>query len=199
MKRFIATIMILVALLALTPGVAFAGSALELVEVRNDDGGPTFVFHVTGEFSRSDLENGFVRVEGGDTYPLYCQQVDETTVLCHTTLKVSGMNVVIGFGGSVFWHKVPDHRSSSESVYCYNVYDEPIEGQPDAWIFQGQNCQESQASQGDSIYFYSPYWDSSYTYYFEESGLEWYFGDPSTNPGTGYYYEEPCSCSGEPE
>ncbi|GAB1469862.1 hypothetical protein MASR2M66_07390 [Chloroflexota bacterium] len=152
----------------------------------NDDGGPTFVFSVTGDFSRSDLESGFVQVQGGETYPLYCQRTGESTVLCHTTLKVSGAHVVIGFAGSTFWNKVPDRRSSAPA-YCYHVYDwayyPESKGSTD-WAFIGSHCQDSAAQFGDFIYdFYSPDFDEYYDF-------EYLPGDfcGFADPGEGYYY-----------
>ena len=186
MKKILSTFFVLVALLAMTTGAAFAGSALELVEVRNDEGVPTFVFRVTGEFSQEELENGFVKV-GGEDFPLYCAQQDEDTVVCHTSKAAAGNEVVVGFGGASFWDRVPEQGPGAR--YCYPVYDWPITGQPDSWIFQGSSCGESEADNGDVIYFYSPYWANSYLYEYFGEGINWIFGDPSTNPGSGYYYK----------
>lgn len=186
MKKIFYSIFILIALLTMTTGAAFAGSALELVEVRNDEGVPTFVFRVTGEFSQEELQSGFVSVEGGEDFPLYCAQQDADTVVCHTSKPAAGHDIVVGFGGAQFWARVPEQGPPTQ--YCYPVYDWPITGQPDAWIFQGESCQESPASDGDVINFYSPYWEDYYFYDYFGEGLEWFFGDPSTNPGPGYYY-----------
>ena len=75
MKKLVLSIFLFFALLVSSTGTAFAGSALELVEVRNDDGQPKFIFRVTGDFSRSELDSGFVQVDGGEYFPLYCAQV----------------------------------------------------------------------------------------------------------------------------
>lgn len=118
MKKIQFSLIILLALLVMTTGTAFAGSALSLIEVRNDKSGATFIFRVTGEFSRSELNSGFVQVSGGDNYPLSCAQQDATTVVCHTTKKAGG-NVVVSFGGSSFWTDVP----VAPQQICYAVYD----------------------------------------------------------------------------
>lgn len=121
MKRFFLTSIVLITLLALSTGMVLAGSATELLELRNDGGGPTFVFRVTGDFTRSELDSGFVHINGGDDMPLYCAQTTPTTVVCHTSRKVGGHNVVVGFGNARFWLFVPVARSSK--LFCYSAWD----------------------------------------------------------------------------
>ena len=153
MKRVFSTVLVLLTLLALTTGTVFAGSALELVEVRNDDGGPTFIFRVTGEFSASELEGGFVSVEGGEDYPLYCEQIDADTVVCHTSKKVSAHDVVVGFGGARFWVFVPDVRTGR--TYCYSAWDWwPFTSYE--WTDFGPICQDAPAEAGDFSYYSFP-------------------------------------------
>lgn len=180
MKKIVLSVFLLLALLAGSTGTAFAGSALELVEVRNDEGQPKFVFRVTGEFSKAELESGFVQVDGGDYFPLYCAQVDADTVVCHTSVQVTGQNVVVGFGGARFWDRVPEKAPA-----CYNVYDWENTGFfPTAWALQGVNCQDSEASFGDMIFdFYAPDYDNYYDYmYLPGDFCGW------ADPGEGYYY-----------
>ena len=112
MKRIFVSALILAALLAVTTGTAFAGSALELVQVRNDEGGVRFIFRVTGEFSQDELNSGFVQVEGGDDFPLYCAQKDATTVVCQTSKRpghtvLSLVLAAQGSGRMCLKHKVP--------------------------------------------------------------------------------------------
>jgi hypothetical protein len=120
MKRLLFTTLVLTALLSMTVGTAFAGSALELVSVQNNGGGPTFTFRVNGEFSPDELSGSFVQVEGGDNFPLYCAQTAPDEVVCHASKKIGGKNVVVGFGGARFWTDVPEQRIHQA---CYPVYD----------------------------------------------------------------------------
>lgn len=184
MKKFVLSVFLLLALLASTTGTVFAGSALELIEVRNDDGGPTFVFRVTGEFSREELESGFVQVDGGEAFPLYCAQVDAETVVCHTSKKVSGQNVVVGFGGIRAWDKVPDY---SKPQYCYNIYNWNVDNfdDPTGWASYGVNCQDEPANEYDYLYFEpeNPWFSTDY-WFFPGTGGACGWADP----GEGYYY-----------
>jgi hypothetical protein len=107
MKKFFFTTLMLTALLAATFGTAFAGSALELLGVSHNSGGISFTFRVNGEFSADELASGFVQVQGGDDFPLYCSQTAPDEVVCHTSKKVAGKDVVVGFGGARFWTDVP--------------------------------------------------------------------------------------------
>lgn len=182
MKKIFSTFFVLVALLAMTTGAAFAGSALELVEVRNDEGVPTFVFRVTGEFSKEELESGFVKV-GGENFPLYCAQQDEDTVVCHTSKAAAGNDVVVGFGGASFWDRVPEQGPAQQ--FCYPVYDWENAGFdfPTGWALQGTNCQDTEAQFGDFINFYAPDYSSYYDYeYLPGDFCGW------ANPGEAYYY-----------
>lgn len=108
MKRFFFTSLVMVALLALTVSTVFAGTALSLILVRNDEGVPTFVFRVNGSFTNGELNSqGYVLVSGDEQYDLHCAVQDETTVVCHTSKKAVGQRVMIHFGGSDFWTVVP--------------------------------------------------------------------------------------------
>jgi hypothetical protein len=111
MKRFFFSSLVMVALLALTTSTVFAGTALSLLKVRNDDGVPTFVFRVNGTFTNGELHNqGYVLVSGEGQYALHCAVQDETTVVCHTSKKAAGHRVMVHFGGSDFWTVVPEER-----------------------------------------------------------------------------------------
>lgn len=192
MKKLAATFIILITLLSLTTGSALAANGiLTLRSVGNNPGGGVlFVFDYTGNFTEGDFKNGSV-LFNGQYYPLDCNIVEgEGVVQCTASRALAGQFVQVFLAGFVFWDRVPEGGGPRGfGGYCYNVYDYPIEGQPDAWIFQGQHCQEGPASQGDMINFYSPYWEDYYDYFFEVNGLPW-TQDPSTNPGEGYYYEE---------
>lgn len=186
MKRTIFTALPLLAMLVVTTGTIFAeGRVLELREVRNDTARPTFVFRVIGEFSKEELNNGFVQVEGGDGYPLFCSQADEETVICNTSKEVGGRNVVIGFGGSEFWHKVPDARGPAGGRYCYPVYDWNGEEPPTGWDDFATNCQDEPAQVGQSVYLYNPLYGSTDYFYFPD-GTCGACGWP--DHGEGFYY-----------
>ena len=117
MKKYFLSIFVLLSLLATTTGTAFAGTALSLIEVRNDDGVPTFVFRVNGSFTNGELHNqGYVLVSEGEEYDLHCAVQDETTVVCHTSKKVSGHRVMVHFGGSDFWTTVPEGGTNKKPV-----------------------------------------------------------------------------------
>lgn len=150
MKRIIATALVLTALLALTAGTAFAGSALELLKVQNNGGGPTFTFRVNGEFSSDELVSGFVQVEGGDAFPLYCAQTAPDTVVCHTSKKTGEHNVVVGFGGARFWTKVP---GAFIQQACFPVYDANtafpiVPSVSPGFVFWREECSENQPVEG---------------------------------------------------
>ncbi len=189
MKKVASVLLALVALLAITASpVLAANGILTLRETRNDRGGGViFIFEYTGDFTDADFKGGSVLMNG-QYYPLDCNIAEGVgEVWCTASRVLAGEQVQVFLAGSTFWDKVPE-RGGFGSL-CYNVYDGPTEGQPYAWIFQGEHCQEEAASQGDVITFYSPYWAYYYDYTFEGNGLDWIFGDPSTNPGEGYYYE----------
>lgn len=151
MRKIISSVVTLIALLALTTNTVFAGQALELIEVRNRDSGPTFVFSVIGEFSKEELNTGFVVVQGGDDYTLHCGQKHEDRITCHTTKKVGGHNVVIGFGNARFWTYVP------EANICYSIWDWLIPPGAPAWTNFGSHCQDAEANPGDTIKYYNNY------------------------------------------
>ena len=194
MKKFFGTSFVLLTLLALTTGTVFAGSVVELVSATNNGGGPTFTFRVSGEFSPSELESGFVTVEGGDSFQLFCSQTDATTVVCHTSKKTSGQNVVVSFGGAKFWTDIPDAWSPAQ--YCYHMYDFLSKEEYDAgywqWMDRGLTCQETPASEGDYFWAYSPTFETETWFdYFGQGVDDTPFGpgDPDNwgNPGEGFY------------
>jgi len=171
--RFVWILFSLVIFLTSLAAAPLAGSAISLVDVRNDAGGGViFIFNVSGEFSRSELK-GFVEVQGEDAnYDLYCTQKDDTTVHCTTSRKTGGQNVVVTFGGATFWAYVPEVAALTQ--YCYNVWDWPIafgnEGEISGAFFpyeiQATHCQNSPANYGDIVNIYNPVWESSWDYEF---------------------------------
>ena len=183
MKKFFGTSFVLLTLLALTTGTVFAGSVVDLVSTGNNGGGPTFTFRVSGEFSPSELESGFVTVEGGDTFQLFCSQTDATTVVCHTSKKTSGQNVVVSFGGAKFWAGVPEYNPQMHvQGYCYTLFD--LTELAPGWQPFGEYCMDREAVDGDTYVTYNPYVNEpDLTYYYELIAPE----GAGNNPGEGYY------------
>ena len=190
MKKLFFTGLMLTVLLAATVGTAFAGSALELFKVQNNRGGPTFTFRVNGEFSADELASGFVQVQGGDDFPLFCSQTADDTVVCHASRKVGAHDVVVGFGGARFWTNVPDAHISQ---VCTPVYDwtNPAITPPDHWVFQGNECSEDAPFEGQRIFFDPWTWTGPtlFPYLFRQDGdSSGYLGAPWAPAGPGYYY-----------
>ena len=185
MKKLFVTALVLTALLAVTVGTAFAGSALELYKVQNNSGGVTFTFRVNGEFSADELASGFVQVQGGDDYPLYCAQTAPDTVVCHSSKKASGHDVVVGFGGARFWTDVPEPTSRS---VCYPAYDFVGPNTPPGitgWSHFGNVCQDEAAFEAQEVLLFNPEYSFSYWYEFWGNGVN-DFG--YANPGEGYFF-----------
>lgn len=175
------TIIILIALLAITTGSALADGTVTGMSVSRA-GGLTFTFSVTGYLSADQLNGGYVQVQGGDSFKLNCVQKDESTVVCHAPSKINA-GVTVGFGGSTFWVDGGDMPQPSTPQHCYSVYDESLD--TTSWQYQGTYCQENAASDGDMISFYSPYWEDTYNYYYYPEGVDAY---DWPNLGAGYYY-----------
>jgi hypothetical protein len=159
-------VLILLALLAMLTSVAaapMAGSAISLIDVRNDAGGGViFIFNVNGQFSKSELK-GSVEVQGVDSnYGLYCTQKDDTTVHCTTSRKTGGENVKVTFGGAIFWTYVPEPVSPN----CYNVYDLTYPPNGFDLVAFTTFCQYVPANYGDIINVYNPAWNSFYNFEF---------------------------------
>jgi hypothetical protein len=182
MKRILSKVFVLIVVLAMMTSPVFAGSALELVDVAYTDSGPTFYFRVVGDFSKSELNSGFVQVEGGDDYPLYCAQQDADTVVCHTTKQVAGASVVVGFGGARFWTQVP-------TGHCYDVWDWSYPEVDNGWENFTTHCQGSEAQYLDEVFLYNPTWDGSFYYYYYpfDAPAAFCAGDV-TSPAGGYYF-----------
>ncbi|KXK15955.1 MAG: hypothetical protein UZ14_CFX002000128 [Chloroflexi bacterium OLB14] len=186
MRKILHSVVIVLTLLALSTSTAFAGQALELIDVRNDGAGPTFIFRVVGDFTKNELNTGFVQVQNGDPYTLHCGEKHDNLVTCHTTKKVGGHNVVIGFGNARFWTYVP------LSSVCYSVWDWLIPPSANAWTNFGVSCPEQEPNVGDAIQYYNQYSGSYETVNFFEvytplSGTCAMTGYPPTNEA-GYYF-----------
>ena len=184
MKKHLFTILAVLSILAMRVGTAAAASAsITLVSVEHGYKGPVFTFSVSGKFTKAELK-GSLHVENGADYTLHCTQVDETTVKCTTSDKVSGVNVVVTWGGSTFWTSVPE----APPVYCYDVYDWTLPPPPfGAWVNYGTYCQNSPANYGDIIIWYNPGWEETYPYIFlpESPTGEWC---SFYQPGDAYYF-----------
>lgn len=191
MKKFFVTALILFSLLVVTTGTAFAGSALELVQVRLDGGVPTFIFRVTGEFSISELEGGFVQVDGGEAFPLYCTQTAADTVVCHSSKKANGQDVVVGFGGAKFWTDLPEAEIAKQ--YCYSAWDW-YDFTNFEWTDFGPICQDEPAQAGEwSSYDYPAEGIYGAEVEFFDHDVSGNCSDPVPYNGPAYYYP---SCPG---
>lgn len=186
MKRVFLTTIILIAFLALSTGTAFAGSVLELLSVQNNAGGPTFTFRVNGEFSQSELQ-GFVQVEGGDSFPLYCSQTTSDEVVCHTSKKVGGHNVVVGIGGARFWTFVKEKTSFCAPVFDWNGYPNVNPDANDNWAQIGRYCSEEELN-GRIIFTQSngTFW--SYSYFSAPGSTDGIVNEIWAPAGPGYYF-----------
>lgn len=181
MKKYFITILVVLSMSLMLVGTAAAApqaaGTATLVSVQYVPGkGPVFTFHVTGKFSKSELK-GTLHVEGGADYDLYCTQVDESTVKCSASAKVSGVNVAFSWGGSTFWANVPE-----APVFCYGIYDWNF---PDstAWQQYGTHCQETKAEYGDMISWDNPDWGESPYIFLPGSPV-----CPFSQSGDAYYY-----------
>lgn len=148
--------------------------------------GPVFTFEVSGKFSRSALK-GTVFVQGGGSYPLYCTQIDDTTVKCNTSQKVEVVNVSLTWGGFTFWTFVPGapepvekQERSETGTYCYTIYDYDLDY---VWHSYGNHCQDVPPQYNDAITYYNPDW--------EEDSEVWFLPEGPTCSelfGDAYYY-----------
>ena len=166
MKKHLFTILLLFSMLSMQVGIAaaapLASGTATLISAENGDKGPVFTFSVSGKFSRASL-NGSAQVLGGAEYDLYCKQVDDDTVTCTTSKKVSGVNVALSWGGFIFWTYVPE----APTHYCYNVYDYNLDF---TWQSYGTFCQDTPALYGSQIPWYNPDYDDEYDAVFMPAG-----------------------------
>ncbi len=174
MKKVFFTGLVLLTLLALLTGTVaaapLADGVLTLIEVRNDRGGAViFVFHFSGDFSRSQLRGGRVLVDG-ESFGLSCSQVSDETIQCTTSRRAGGHDVVVNLAGFNFWVFVPAARGGGGNQYCYGVYDYYFDEQsesPPYWAQFDTHCQDSPASFGDVLpNFYNPDYQDYYDYEF---------------------------------
>jgi len=184
MKKYLITILALLSMLIIQVGAVaaapMASGTIKLISVQYVAGkGPVFTFSVNGKFSRAELK-GSLHAEGGADYDLHCTQVDESTVKCSTSAKVSGVNVAFSWGGSTFWAYVP-----AAPVFCYGIYDWATT--VDAWTLYGSNCQDTRAEYGDSFAWDNPYWGPSRYEFMPESPVCVVL-PLSNQPGDAYYF-----------
>lgn len=158
---------------------------ISLIEVRNDNRGSViFIFQVNGKISKSNLNNGYVQVQGGDDYGLHCNQTDEDTVQCTTSKKTGGENVVVGFAGSRFWVYVPEIKPTND---CYSVYDWDS-NTPSGWAFYGVHCQPFAPEDGDEINWNNPFLYPPYIYWYSSAPQPSWCSWSGLGPGYYYYY-----------
>jgi hypothetical protein len=161
MKKSLFTLIAVLSLLVLTTGTVFAAPLadgyLELREVRNDaKGGVIFVFDVVGEFSKADFKGSFLTF-GDNRFPVDCN-LQGSVLQCTTTRVTAGQYVTLNIGGFVFWTRVPERSgegSTSSGEYCYPVLDLVGEGEGEAWEQFDTHCQDTPASYGDTLIYFS--------------------------------------------
>jgi len=189
MKRHLFTILSLLSMLVMPIEVAaapMASGTATLVSVEYVPGkGPVFIFTVSGKFSRSNLK-GSLHVEGGANYGLYCTQVDEVTIKCNTSQKVSGVNVSFSWGGFTFWTYVPEAPVPQN---CYSIWDW-WDFTNNEWTDFGPYCQDTPANEWDFIAYDVPHPEGSFeswVIFFEEDVSE-YCPSPVPYDGPAYYF-----------
>jgi len=195
MKKYLIAILVVLTMFVAQVGIVAAAPMAEgtvtLAGVQYVAGkGPVFTFNVNGKFSKADLK-GSLHVENGADYTLHCTQVDEDTVTCNVSQKVSGVNAVVTWGGSTFWVYVPEAPTVStpaQTEYCYSIWDywEFTDGE---WADFGPHCQDAPANEGDEITYTVPDPGGSF-----EAWVEFFSTPPGCAPsnGSAYYY----NCSG---
>ena len=188
MKKLSLTTLFLLLMLVSLVGTAAAAPrssrTITLLSVDYVPGkGPVFTFRVSGHFSRAELK-GFVHVEGGEDYDLYCNQVDETTVKCTTSKKAGGTNVALTWGGSTFWTSVP-----AAPEFCYSIWDW-WDFTDYEWADFGPYCQETPANAFDIISYDVPHPDGSFESFavFYDVDVADYCSSPVPYNGPAYYY-----------
>lgn len=196
MKQHFPIALVILSLLVALVGIAAAppsSGVIRLVSVQYvPNKGPVFTFEVSGKFPRSALK-GIVYVQGGGNYPLYCTQVDENTVKCSTSQKVSDINVSLTWGGSTFWTYVPEAPTpptppSGPTRYCYSIWDW-WDFTDNQWTDFGPHCQDVPAKAGDTTTYTVPSPLGS----FESDPVDFYEEDvskcePPAYNGPAYYY-----------
>lgn len=189
MRKYPITVLFLLTMLAVqSVGVVAAAGVITLVGVSQTEHGAAFTFRVSGKFSKAQLK-GFVHVENGGDYGLHCTQVDEETIKCKTSQKVSGVNVSVSLGGSTFWAYVPEAPAPSPSQYCYSVWDY-WDFTNYQWTDFGPYCQDAPANQGDIILYTVPDPTGSFDSpaIFIEEDVSDACSDPVPYNGPAYYY-----------
>lgn len=154
------------ALVSIAAAPMASGTATLISAVYVEGKGVVFTFQVDGKISRSDL-NGGIQVDGGGNYRLDCVKAGDSTVKCTAPKAVAGNNVVVTWGGSVFWAHAPA-MPAPKTQYCYAIYD--WNDIPNTeWVNYGTYCQDDPAAYGDFIIWENPTWGDSPYFYLPES------------------------------
>jgi hypothetical protein len=188
MKKQLIVIVIVLAMLAAFTGTAVAaplasGSATLVSVVFVPGKGPVYTFEVSGKYSKADLE-GILQVQGGVSFDLHCAQVDSSTVKCTSSKKAAGKNVTLSWGGAVFSASVPVAPAES----CYGIWDWEYAIPPTTWVNYGNHCQLRPAHEGDSIDWYNPVWDDTFTYVLMEGSPDCNFLALQSQDERAFYF-----------
>ena len=186
MTKYISALLLVLLLLVMPAPAAAAPVAsdrtarlISAVYVPNK--GPVFTFRVNGKFSKAQLK-GRLHVVRGANHNLHCTQVDKTTVKCRVSQKVSGVDVVLSWGGFTFWTYAPE--APPDPKYCYRIYDWE-DNPPTVWVVYGTQCQNDPAEYGDVLHWNNPKWGPSSYEFMPHSPSSSYCNDVS---GNAYYY-----------
>ncbi len=190
MKKVLLTTLFLLAMLVSLIGTVAAAplssGTITLLSVEYVPGkGPVFTFHVSGQFSKSDLK-GFVHVEGGEDFEVTCTQVDDETVKCGTSKAAAGKNVSITWGGSTFWASVPVATEPAAPEYCYSIWDW-WDFTDYEWTDFGPHCQETPAQAFDELTYSPDGIEEGWVVFFDEDVSD-YCLYPVPYNGPAYYF-----------
>jgi len=189
MKKFLITVLVALAMLAMFVGTVsaapMASGVATLVSVEYLSSGPVFTFSVNGEFSKADLK-GSLHIENGNDLDLYCTQIDASTVKCFPSKEVGGKKVTIFWGGETFWATVP---AAPPSNYCYSIWDWK-DFTNNEWANLGTHCQNNPANEHDRVTYTVPdpsgSYDESVQFYKED--VSGYCPSPVPYDGPAYYH-----------
>ena len=201
MKNYLRIVSMIVAVVIVSLGIVVVPVAakgprsITLINVSFIQGkGYVFKFNVNGDFRAKELQ-GAVYLSG-HRYNLDCHSTDSGDLNCVAgggLPQFAGRTVQGAVGGFAFSAvlPVPVVVTSPSTTYCFGVFDYD---QDYVWGEVGDHCQDS-SSPDDSIEFYNPVWNSSFTYYHYDDGSEVKCSfPPAPSWGEGYYYDLPQYC-----
>ena len=191
-KAFMIFSVVLIMLMGSIREVSASTKRISLINavVKEDKGGLVLTFIVYGDFNKF---SGYVRF-GGKQHQLSCHLRKNTNniLVCrgadHGLSSSSNKTIQVVVNGFSFTtyinYKEAKQPKDSMENYCYPVFGLFYVSQPPPmYQQQGTHCQNTEANEGDQIYYYNPTWSSSdwYTYHMDGTNFT-----PGTL-GPGYY------------